>query len=510
MNLVKSTGTFSFFTIISRLLGYLRDILIAIFLGTSFLADVFFVAFRIPNTFRRLFSEGTFNAAFVPSYSSELVKGKDKSNNFASKVFNLLFLILLFLNLLVQIFMPFFVSLIAPGFIDDQEKMSLAITLTRITFPFLILISLASFFSAILNSHNRFAEAAAAPIILNVVLITILFFGKSLDVNLVYYLSYGVTISGLLQFMFLYFYVKKYFSLKFTFRFKITSKIKIFFKKLVPSIFSSGVTQINILVGTIIASFQAGAVSYLYYADRIYQINLAIAGIAISVVTLPQLSKYISQKNKNKINFIQNKSLELSLFLSLPASVALLIGSNEIISALFGYGKFNESSVLKSAEALYYFSLGLPAFAMIKIFSNFFFANHDTKTPFLISLISVILNILISVYYFRSIGFIIIPIATTISSWFNLILLYAFLKNKNLFNFNNTFVSRFLKIIISSILMGIFFNYLLEVFYDQLSFANSLKSIYLILSVVLGLIFYLFVSYLIKAFQLDDIKLKYN
>ena len=238
MNLVKSTGTFSFFTIISRLLGYLRDILIAIFLGTSFLADVFFVAFRIPNTFRRLFSEGTFNAAFVPSYSSEMVKGKDKSNNFASEVFNLLFLILLFLNLLVQIFMPFFVSLIAPGFIDDQEKMSLAITLTRITFPFLILISLASFFSAILNSHNRFAEAAAAPIILNVVLITILFFGKSLDVNLVYYLSYGVTISGLLQFMFLYFYVKKYFSLKFTFRFKITSKIKIFFKKLVPSIFS--------------------------------------------------------------------------------------------------------------------------------------------------------------------------------------------------------------------------------------------------------------------------------
>ena len=136
MNLVKSTGTFSFFTIISRLLGYLRDILIAIFLGTSFLADVFFVAFRIPNTFRRLFSEGTFNAAFVPSYSSEMVKGKDKSNNFASEVFNLLFLILLFLNLLVQIFMPFFVSLIAPGFIDDQEKMSLAITLTRITFPF--------------------------------------------------------------------------------------------------------------------------------------------------------------------------------------------------------------------------------------------------------------------------------------------------------------------------------------------------------------------------------------
>ena len=166
MNLIKSTGTFSFFTIISRLLGYLRDILIAIFLGTSYLADVFFVAFRIPNTFRRLFSEGTFNSAFVPSYSSEIVKGKSKSNIFANEVFNYLFLILLILVLVVQLFMPAFVTIIAPGFIDDNEKMSLAINLTRITIPFLMLVSLASFFSAILNSHNRFAAAAAAPVIL--------------------------------------------------------------------------------------------------------------------------------------------------------------------------------------------------------------------------------------------------------------------------------------------------------------------------------------------------------
>ena len=301
MNLIKSTGTFSFFTIISRLLGYLRDILIAIFLGTGFLADAFFVAFRIPNTFRRLFSEGAFNAAFVPSYSSEISKGKSKSNNFANEVLNYLFLILLILTLVVQIFMPTFVSLIAPGFIDDNEKMNLAINLTRITFPFLMLVSLASFFSAILNSHNRFAEAAAAPIILNIVLIIILLFSKSLNDELVYYLSYGVTLAGLLQLIFLYFFVTKNFKLSFDIDFKISKKVKFFFNKLFPSIFSSGVTQINILVGTIIASFQASAVSYLYYADRIYQINLAIAGIAIGVVVLPQLSKHISQKNRKKL-----------------------------------------------------------------------------------------------------------------------------------------------------------------------------------------------------------------
>ena len=509
MNLIKSTGTFSFFTIISRLLGYLRDILIAIFLGTSYLADVFFVAFRIPNTFRRLFSEGTFNAAFVPSYSSEIAKGKKQSNRFSNDVFNYLFLILLIFVLVVQIFMPAFVSLIAPGFIDDNEKMNLAINLTRITIPFLMLVSLASFFSSILNSHNRFAEAAAAPIILNIVLIIILLFSKSLNDELVYYLSYGVTFAGLLQLIFLYFFVTKYFKLTFEIKFKASNKVKVFFSKLLPSIFSSGVTQINIFVGTIIASFQTSAVSYLYYADRIYQINLAIAGIAIGVVVLPQLSKHISKKNKKKIDLIQNKALELSLFLSLPASIALFIASEEIISALFGYGQFSESSVLNSAKALFYFSLGLPAFAMIKVFSNFFFANHDTKTPFYISLLSVLLNILISVYFFKSIGFIIIPIATTISSWFNLIFLFLFLQKRNLFSLNNIFIERFFKIVFSSILMGLFFNYLILLFNEQLSFEYSFKSIYLILTVILGLGFYLLTSYLIKAFQLEDIKLKY-
>ena len=509
MNLIKSTGTFGFFTIISRLLGYLRDILIAIFLGTSFLADVFFVAFRIPNTFRRLFSEGTFNAAFVPSYSSELVKGRNRSNNFANEVFNLLFLSLLAIVILVQIFMPMFVTLIAPGFVGDIEKISLAIDLTRITFPFLLLVSLSSFFSAILNSHNRFAEAAAAPIILNIILIVILIISRLLDDQLVYYLSYGVTVAGLLQLVFLYFFVKKYFRLKFNFKFNSSNKVKNFFKKLLPSIFSSGVTQINILVGTIIASFQASAVSYLYYADRIYQINLAIAGIAIGVVILPQLSKHISNQNKKKIDLIQNKALELSLFLSLPASIALLVASEEIISALFGYGEFNEISVSNSARALYFFSLGLPAFAMLKVFSNFFFANHNTKIPFYISFVSVLLNILISIYFFKDIGFIIIPIATTISSWFNLIILFFALKKRRLFSFNDIFMKRFFKIVFASILMGLFFNYLMLFFSQELSFENSLKSVYLIFSVILALGFYLIISYLIKAFQLGDIKLKY-
>ena len=509
MNLIKSTGTFGFFTIISRLLGYLRDILIAIFLGTGVLADAFFVAFRIPNTFRRLFSEGTFNAAFVPSYSLEILKGKKQSNTFANHIFNLLFVGLLFLTIIVQIFMPSFVSVIAPGFINDVEKMEIAINLTRITFPFLFFICLASFFSAILNSHNKFAVPSASPIILNIVLILVLFSSRLLGDQLIYYLSYAVSISGILQFLFLYKFVKKHCSLKLNFKIRVSNKVKYFFKKLLPSIFSSGVTQINILIGTIIASYQASAVSYLYYADRIYQINLAIAGIAISVVILPQLSKYIQSGRKKKILLIQNKALELSLFLSVPATFALIIGSEQIISALFGYGSFNERSVLNSGLALYYFALGLPAFALIKVFSSFFYANHDTKTPFYISLISVIINILISVYYFNKIGFIIIPIATSISSWFNSIILFIFLKNQKLFFFNKIFFINFFKIMIASLLMGIFFNFLLIFFQNELAFNEKIKSLYLILSVLLGLLFYLVICYLIKAFKISDIKLKY-
>ena len=509
MNLVKSTGTFGFYTIISRILGYLRDVLIAIFLGTSFLADAFFVAFRIPNTFRRLFAEGTFNAAFVPSYTEELVKKNSKSIKFANQIFNLLFLGLFFLVLVVELFMPVFVSLIAPGFVENREKIELAINLTRITFPFLLFVSLSSFFAAILNSHNKFAAASAAPIILNLVLIGILIFGKYLNDELIYFLSYGVSAAGLLQLIFLYRFVKKFYVINLNFKFKIDNKVKFFFKKLLPSIFSSGVTQINILVGTIIASFQASAVSYLYYADRIYQINLAIAGIAIGVVVLPQLSKYVYLKKKKKILQVQNKALELSMFLSLPASVALFIGSDVIISALFGYGSFSEEAVINSAKALFYFGLGLPAFALIKVFSTFFFANHDTKRPFYISLFSVILNVLISIYYFESVGFIIIPIATSISSWFNSILLFIFLKNRDLFQFNEIFITRFIKISFSSFLMGIFFKYVIIFFENQLVYDYYFKSFYLLLSVILGLIFYLLISLLIKAFKYDDIKLKY-
>ena len=217
----------------------------------------------------------------------------------------------------------------------------------------------------------------------------------------------------------------------------------------------------------------------------------------------------LQNEDNEKIIMIQNKALELSLFLSIPAAVALLIASEQIISALFGYGSFDEVGVKNSAKALFYFALGLPAFSLIKVFSSFFFARHNTKLPFYISLVSVTLNIIISVAFFQKIGFIIIPIATTISSWFNSILLFIFLKKENLFEFNLIFFSRFIRIIFSVIIMGFFFNYLIVFFEDNLAYEQSFKSIYLIGSVIFGLISYLLIAILFKAFKISDINLKY-
>jgi len=404
MNLLSSTYVFSFFTLLSRILGYFRDILIAIFLGASIFADAFFVAFRIPNTFRRLFAEGTFNAAFIPSYVSEKTKNQKRGKKFADEVLSILILILFFIILLVEIFTPYLVYLIAPGFLDNSEKFDLAVELTRITFPFLLFVSVSSFFSGILNSNNRFAAAAAAPIILNIVLILSLLISYFFNLDFAKQLSYGVTLAGIIQLLFLIFFTKKYYKPSIEFKTRLGSKVKFFFKKLLPSILSSGVTQINILVGTIIASFEASAVSYLYYADRIYQINLAIAGIAVGTVSLPVLSKAFKQKNILKISNIQSRSIELSLLLSIPASLGLILASKEIVNALFGYGSFTIENINMTASALKYFGYGIPAFALIKILSNFFFARNNTKTPFYISTFIVLLNVLISITFFIKLG----------------------------------------------------------------------------------------------------------
>ena len=506
MNLLSSASIFSIFTLISRILGYLRDILIAIFLGTSIFADAFFVAFRLPNTFRRLFAEGTFNAAFIPSYTSAKLKDKKTGKKFADEVLTIILLILLLTVTLAEIFTPYLVYIIAPGFITDDIKFNLAVELTRITFPFLLFVSLSSFFSGILNSFNKFAAAAAAPIILNVILIISILISYINNFNIAKQLSYGVTIAGIIQLIFLIYATLSLYKPSFKYNFKITNTVKFFFKKLLPSIFSSGVTQINILVGTIIASFQSGAVSYLYYADRVYQINLAIAGIAVGTVSLPVLSKAFKLKNYSKVINIQNKSIQLSLLLSIPASLGLIIASKEIVNGLFGYGSFTQKDVQMTSYALVFFGYGIIAFALVKIFSNFFFARDNTKTPFYISSFIVSLNVIISVSLFQKIGFLIIPIATSISTWIGVLIFLYILKKRNYLILKYELLKNAIKIILSSIIMALVLVFLLEKFSDNLAYSYNYKSIYLIIIVSFVGIVYLLSCYLLGLLKMRNYK----
>ena len=506
MNLLSSTSIFSFFTLISRILGYFRDILIAFFLGASIFADAFFVAFRLPNTFRRLFAEGTFNAAFIPSYTSARIENKTKGKRFADDILGSLLLILILIVTVVEIFTPYLVFIIAPGFVENSIKFNLAVELTRITFPFLIFISLSSFFSGILNSNNKFAAAAAAPIILNIILILSLIISYKLNLNFANQLSYGVTLAGVLQLVFLFFVTFKFYKPTLNLKLKANNKVKNFFKKLLPSIFSSGITQINILIGTIIASYETGAVSYLYYADRIYQINLAIAGIAVGTVSLPALSKAFKNRNIKKLSNIQSKSFELSLLLSIPASLGLILASEEIVNSLFGYGSFAETDVKLTADALKYFGYGVPAFALVKILSNFFFARDNTKTPLYISIFIVIINIFISVSLFASYGFIIIPIATSISTWTGVFIYIYLLNEKNSLLLNKKLIPNFIKILASTIIMSIIMVLLINNYESYLNYTYKFKAIYLLSIVGFAGIVYLLSCYLFGILKLKDYK----
>ena len=298
----------------------------------------------------------------------------------------------------------------------------------------------------------------------------------------------------------------KFYKPKVRFNYKLTGKVKFFFKKLIPSIFSSGVTQINILVGTIIASFQSGAVSYLYYADRVYQINLAVAGIAVGTVSLPVLSKAFKTKNFKKVSDLQNKSLMLSILLSLPASLGLIIASQEIINGLFGYGSFSSKDVKITSSALMFFGYGIVAFALIKILANFFFARDNTKIPFYISSFIVFLNVIISLSFFNSLGFIIIPIATSISTWIG-VFIYLFLLKKNSFLvLQKELFLNILKIVISTIIMSLVLLLTLEKYASYLDYDYNYKSIYLFIIIGFAGIVYLLSCNLLGLLKIRNYK----
>lgn len=479
MRLYRAFVTVGGMTMISRVLGFIRDILIAFVLGTGLVADAFFVAFRFPNLFRRLFGEGAFNAAFVPLFTRQLNEnGKDAANHFARDIASLLITALLIFTALAEIAMPWLIYIIAPGFEDQPEKLDLAILLTRITFPYLACMSLVALLSGLLNSLGRFAAAAAVPILLNICLIGVMGIAVYYDLSESHragiWLSWGVAAAGFLQLALLAIAVKDQgynLNLK---RPRLNGDVRKFLRLSVPGIIAGGITQINIMIGTIIASMQAGAVSYLYYADRLYQLPLGIVGIAIGVVLLPELSRQLSSGDRRAVLDTQNRSLEFSALLTLPAAIALFIIPEALIKGLFEHGAFEASATIATANALAAFAIGLPSFVLIKVFSPGFFANQDTRTPMIYAAISMILNIILSLILFTTLKHVGIAIATSVAGWVNAIMLGLTLKKRGHLEIDNQVKSKLLRILIASLFMGLVLYFLRPYAMPYLNSSNGL------------------------------------
>ncbi len=495
MSIFRSIFTISFYISLSRILGFVRDVLIAQYIGVSLLSDAFFAAFRLPNFFRRVFAEGAFNSAFVPIFIEKLQnkEGSQSDLLFARNIFSFLFYILLIFTILFQIFMPFFMKILFPGFLSEPEKFTLLVDLSRITIFYLIFISLVSLLSGILNSLNKFAIPASAPIVLNGTLIASVFvFGKAAP-TYAHALSWGVFVAGILQFLWLFiFTVKAKFLLYPKFP-RLNNDAKKFFKKLLPGIIGANVMQINLLVDSIFASMIAGAVSYLYYADRINQLPLAMIGIAIGIALLPALSRKIKSHEYDGAIKLQNIALEAGLILVIPATLALTCLSYPIISTLFERGKFTSDQSFFVAKALMFYSLGLPSYVLVKVMEPAFFSRGNTRTPMNIAFVCLFSNaILNAIFYMLEFSYIGIVLSSIISSYLNLTLLITILIRKKHFAFEKDFAKKLILILIPSSLMAFVLIGLREYFYINDSFGKIAE---LIIMISVGLLVYLVFAY---------------
>ena len=455
MALFRSFATVGGYTGLSRILGFIRDILFADILGTGPVADAFFVAFRLPNMFRRLFAEGAFNAAFVPLFAGRLeAEGRGPAKAFAEESLAALLFALMIVTVAAMAAMPWFMYLLAPGFAATPEKFDLAVHLSRITFPYLLFLSLTALFGGVLNSLYRFAAAAAAPILLNLFFITAMLLVVPLTGAPQEVFAWTVAAAGCGQFLFLALACRRAgVSLSLP-RPRLSPGLKRLLRLMGPGMVSAGALQINVMVGTIIASLQAGAVSYLYYADRVYQLPLGLIGIGLGIVLLPHLTRSLRNGAEEAAMTTLNRGLELAMLFTLPATLALVVIPGPIVIALFERGAFDRAASEATALALGAFALGLPAYVLVKVLQPAFFAREDTVTPLRIAVASVVVNILLALILFWKIGFVGLALATAIAAWINAVLLAAGLRRRGFLTPDQRLKSRLSRILIASLVMG--------------------------------------------------------
>jgi putative peptidoglycan lipid II flippase len=511
MKFYRGFATVGAMTIASRALGFVRDVLMAAVLGTSSVADAFFVAFRIPNMFRRLFAEGAFDAAFVPLFAKRTHVDPDAARIFAGQALSGLTVLLVAFTLLAEIAMPWLMLILAPGFTSDPEKFALAVLLARIALPYLVFMSLVALYCGILNAYGRFAIAAFAPTLLNVVLIAVLLVvvaaGDSNQSRAAVALAWGVAASGLLQVVVVAAAAAKIGMWLTWQRPQLTPDMRRLVTLAVPGVIAGGMAQLTAMISTIIATLQDRVVSWLYYADRLFQLPLGVIGVAIGVVLLPTLSHKLRSGDHAAVVDSENRALEFALLLTLPAAVALYLASEPIMRVLFERGAFTAIDTNATASILSALALGLPAYVLIKVLHPSFFAREDTKTPMIYAGMSLAANVILSLMLFLLIGATGLALATAFAGWMNVALLASELTRREGFVLDRTFRRRFAGIVAACAVMGIVVFALVRVLGSGFEPQSGLmvQGLSLLTLVGGGLLTYLGAAHLFGAAQFRDL-----
>ncbi|MCB9991235.1 MAG: murein biosynthesis integral membrane protein MurJ [Rhodospirillales bacterium] len=450
MKLFKAMATVAGLTGLSRIAGFVRDILTASILGAGPVADAFFVALKLPNLFRRVTAEGAFSVAFVPLYSEALEKdGREDADRFASNAFAVMLWGLLGLTALALLAMPWIIYVIAPGFQEDGQRYDLAVELSRVTFPYLLLMSLTALMGGVLNAHERFAPFAAAPIFFNLSLIVALLLAGGFETP-GHAMAWGVLAAGFVQFALLFVFIRRHKVALRLVKPQLTGRIRRLFKLMGPGVIGAGVMHVNLLADLIIASFLAtGSISYLYYADRLNQLPLGMVGIAVGTALLPLLSKAIAGGDMREANHLFNRALEVCMLLALPAAVGLFTASLPIIVTLFQHGAFSFEDAGMTTAVLCAYALGMPAYIAVKVYSTAYWSRQDTLTPVKASVASTLFNIGISLYLvmIANVGVVGIAVGTAMAGWLQIALLAWGLKGQDVARLDERFKKSFLKIV---------------------------------------------------------------
>jgi putative peptidoglycan lipid II flippase len=443
------------YTLLSRLTGFARDIMLAAILGAGPVADAFFVAFRLPNHFRAIFAEGAFNAAFVPAYAHVHGEGGEASAKlFADRIFTLLFLSQLVLLAAAWLFMPQAMSILAPGFADDAQQRSLAIELTRITFPYLLLITLVTLYGGMLNVMQRFASAAAASIFLNIAMMATLALAAFFP-TAGHAAAWGVLISGFLQYFLLAGDLASHGGLPRFAPLKLDEDIRAFFRALGPATLGSMGTQVAMFADTIIATFlPAGALSALYYADRLNQLPIGVIGIAVGTVLLPEMSRRLTGGDHAGAMEAQRRAFDFTLLFSVPFVAAFLAVPDVITRAMFARGAFTKGDAAAAGATLAAYAIGLIPFVLIRSAVSTFYARKDTATPVKASLTGLAVNMLLKLLLMGSLAQVGLAFATAIGAWINLLLVLGFAVRAGYLEPNRALTRSIMKFAISGVVLA--------------------------------------------------------